>query len=97
MIIEILTWIGWIIILAPGLIIFLYAIYIYGFAVLTLLYEIPGFKKKFEDLEVLFAAILGLILSVLGIYLHYKYNVFAVFALIMTPLALSYLITHFRE
>ena len=91
--IEILLWIGWIIILVPSFIIFLYAIYTYGVAVLTLLYEIPGFKKKFEDLEVLFAAVFGLILSALGIYLYYEYNVFAVFALIMTPLVARYLIT----
>lgn len=95
--IEILTWIGWIIILAPSLIIFLYGIYKYGFAVLTLLYEIPGFKKKFEDLEVLFAAILGLILTALGIYFYFEYNFFVALALIMTPLALISLISYFRQ
>ena len=95
--IEILLWIGWIIILVPSFIIFLYAIYTYGVAVLTLLYEIPGFKKKFEDLEVLFAAILGLIFSALGIYFYFEYNFFVALALIMTPLVAVALISYFRE
>ena len=95
---EIFLWIGWILLLAPSALIILYASYMVGKGVVFLiLYEIPKFKSKFEELEVLICGLIGLLFLSLGVYFFFKYNVFATLALVLSPFLVGSLIIYFRK